>query len=129
LIASRNGLHSLAMKFPLLAAITLLPSLAFAGTSATTVPPEVTQELSVMTTRLKLSQSQQDKIRPILVAEVAKKNSIEASTLSDKQKHDEIGANHRAALQKIKVLFTPEQMAQIEQGMNHPSTSSTRAGS
>jgi hypothetical protein len=82
-----------------------------------------------MTSRLSLSQSQQDKIRPILIAEWNKKESIENSTLSDKQKHDQEGANHRAALQKIKALFTPAQMALIEQEQDHPAPSSTRAGS
>ena len=82
-----------------------------------------------MTDRLKLSQSQQDKIRPILVAEWNKKKSIENSTTSDKEKHDQIGANHRAACQKIKTLFTPAQMARIEEEMNHPPASSTRADS
>ena len=117
------------MKTSLLAAIVFLPGLAFAGTISTVIPPEVTQELSVMTSRLNLSQSQQDNIRPILVAEWNKKQSLEKSTLSDRQKHDQEGANHRAALQKIKVLFTPEQMAQIEQEQNHPSASSTHPGS
>lgn len=82
-----------------------------------------------MTGKLKLSQNQQDKIRPILVSEWNKKKSIESSTLSDKEKHDQIGANHRAACQNIKTLFTPAQMAQIEEGMNHHPASSTRAGS
>ena len=72
-----------------------------------------------MTSRLGLSQSQQDKIRPILATEWNKKTSIENSTLSEKQKHDQEGGNHRAALQKIKALFTPAQMAQVEQGQNH----------
>lgn len=117
------------MKTFLLAAIAFLPCLGFAGTSPTATPPEVAKELSVMTGRLKLSQNQQDKIRPILVAEWNKKKSIESSTLSDKEKHDQIGASHRAACQKIKTLFTPSQMAQIEEEMNHPPASSTRAGS
>jgi len=82
-----------------------------------------------MTTRLTLSQSQQDKIRPILVAEWNKKQSIESSTVSNQQKHDQEGANHRAALQKIKALFTTQQMALIEQEQNHPSPSSTNPGS
>ena len=82
-----------------------------------------------MTGKLSLSASQQDQIRPILVAEWNKKQSIESSTLSDSQKHDQVGANHRAALQKIKAVFTPEQMAQIEQEQDHPATSSTHAGS
>ena len=115
------------MKTSLLAAIAFLPCLGFAGTISTVTPPEVTQELSVMTSRLNLSQSQQDKIRPVLIAEWKNKQSIEHGTLSEKQKHNQIGANHRAALQKIKVLFTPEQIAQIEQEQNHPSASSTTA--
>ena len=78
-----------------------------------------------MTTRLTLSQSQQDKMRPILVAEWNKKQSMENSTLSDKQKHDQEGANHRAALQKIKALFTSQQMALIEQQQNHPAPGPT----
>jgi hypothetical protein len=117
------------MKPPILAAILFLPCLAFAGTVSTVTPPEVTQELSVMTTRLTLSQSQQNRIRPILIAEWNKKQSIQNSTLSDKQKHDQEGANHRAALQKIKVLFTSQQMALIEQGQNHPSAGPTNPGS
>jgi len=118
------------MKTSLLAAIAFLPCLAFAGTNpTTTTPPEVTKELSVMTGKLKLSQSQQDKIRPVLVAEWNKKKSIESGTLSAKEKHDQIGANHRAACQKIKTLFTPAQMAQIEKEMNRSPASATRAGS
>lgn len=114
------------MKASLLATIAFLPCLAFAEASSTTTPPEVTQQLSVMTGKLKLSQSQQDKIRPMLVAEWNKKQSIEKSTLSDKQKHDQIGANHRAACQQIKMVFTSEQMAQIEGEMNHSSPTSTK---
>jgi hypothetical protein len=117
------------MKIPLLAATAFFPCLSFAGTISTVLPPDVIQELSVMTTRLTLSQGQQDKIRPILVTEWNKKQSIENSTLSDKQKHDQEGANHRAALQRIKVLFTSQQMALIEQQQNHPSPSSTNPGS
>jgi hypothetical protein len=116
------------MKTSLLAVIAFLPCLGFAGTISTVAPPEVVQELSVMTGRLNLSPSQQDKIRPILVAEWNRKQTIENSTLSDKQKHDQIGANHRAALQKIKVLFTAAQMAQIEQEQDHPSASPTHPG-
>ena len=114
------------MKTSLLAAIAFIPCLAFAGSTST--PPEVTRNLSVMTERLKLTQSQQDRIRPIMVAEWNKKQSIESSTLSDKKKHDEIGANHRAALQKIKTVFTPQQMAQINDDMNHHGPNSTNPG-
>ena len=117
------------MKTLLLAAIAFLPCLAFAGTSPTATPPEVAKQLSVMTGKLKLTEKQQDKIRPILVAEWNKKKSIESSTLGDKEKHDQIGANHRAACQKIKTFFTALQMAQIEEDMKHSPASSTRAGS
>ena len=88
---------------------------------------EASRELAVMTAKLNLSPSQQNKIRPILVSEFAKRKSIEDNTtLSDKQKHDEIGAVHRAACQQIKTVFTPAQQAQIDEGMKHPSpTSST----
>lgn len=78
-----------------------------------------------MTTRLKLTPAQQDRIRPILVEELRQKQLIEKSTLSDKQKFDQVGANHRAALQKIKAVFTPAQLAQIEDEMDHPAASST----
>ena len=78
-----------------------------------------------MTSRLHLTQGQQNEIRPILVAEFIKKKSIQDSTLSDKAKHDQIGAVHRAACQQIKKVFTPEQMAQIEQEQSHPTASST----
>lgn len=114
------------MKRSLLTTLALLPCFALAATSPTSIPPDVAHELSVMTTKLKLSESQQDRIRPILVAEFNKKQAIENSTLSDRQKHDQVGSNHRAALQKIKALFTPEQLALIEEDQNHPSTSSTR---
>ncbi|CAN5704666.1 hypothetical protein BH09VER1_BH09VER1_43540 [soil metagenome] len=117
------------MKLPLLAAIVLSPCLSFAGTSPTAIPPEVTQQLSVMTTRLNLSQSQQDKIRPFLVEEWTKKQAIAGSTLSEAKKHDAIFANHRASLQKIKAVFTKEQMAKIEQEQDHPAPSSTSKGS
>ncbi|MEI6493677.1 MAG: hypothetical protein WCO94_14090 [Verrucomicrobiota bacterium] len=117
------------MKHSLLAALAFLPCLAFAGTSSTATPPDVTKELSVMAGKLKLSPAQQDKIRPILVAEWNKKKSIETSTLTEQQKHDQIGANHRAACQKIKLEFTPAQMEQIERDMNHSPASSTKKGS
>ena len=81
--------------------------------------------METMTTRLKLSQTQQDRIRPILASEAEKKKQVQDKTnLSDKQKHDQIGAIHRAALQQIKAVFTPEQLALINEGMNHPSPTS-----
>lgn len=114
------------MKSPLLASIVLFPCLTLAKTSPTTISPEVTQELEVMTSRLKLTQTQQDKIRPILATESDKKKDVQDKTnLSDKQKHDQIGAIHRAALQQIKAVFTPEQLALINEGMNHPSPTSS----
>jgi len=112
----------------LLAVLAVIPCLAFAETSPSTViPPYVVNQLSVMTGKLNLSQSQQDRIRPILVAEYNKKQSIEGSTLSGKQKHDQEFANHRAALQKIKAIFTPEQLAQIEREQDSHEASSTSA--
>ena len=54
--------------------------------------------------------------------------SKRGGTQSDQQKHDQIGANHRAALQKIKAVFTSEQTAQIEREQDHPAGSSTRPG-
>ena len=94
----------------ILASLILLPGFSFAQAGGAT-PPEVAQELSVMTTKLNLSPDQQDRIRLILIDELEKRKAIEAGALSDKEKHDKIFANHRAALQKIKALFTPEQMA------------------
>ena len=115
------------MKTALIVSLALFPCFGFAGTSPTTTVSEANRELAVMTTKLKLSPSQQNKIRPILVSEFSKRKSIEDNTtLSDKQKHDQIGTAHRAACQQIKTVFTPEQMAQIDEGMKHPSpTSST----
>jgi len=66
--------------------------------------------------------------RPILVAEWKRSNRLRAARSADKKKHDETFANHRAALQKIKACSTPEQMAQIEQGQDHPQASSTTPG-
>ena len=113
------------MKAFLLAAIALLPCLAFAET--TPIAPEANKELSVMTTKLKLSASQQNKIRPILANEFAKRQAVQNNTsLSDQQKHDQIGSIHRAACKQIKTVLTPEQMTQVENDMNHSSrTSST----
>ena len=74
-----------------------------------------------MTERLHLSQSQQDQIAPILVAEANKREAIlDDTSLNDQQKHDQTGQVHRAALQQIKAVFTPEQLAQVEQGQDHP---------
>ena len=105
------------MKAVLLAAIALLPCLAFA--ESTTISPEATQELAVMTARLKLSVTQQNKIRPMLAAEFTKRQAVQDNTsLSDKQKRDRIGVIHRATCKQIKAVFTPEQMAKIEHDMN-----------
>jgi hypothetical protein len=88
--------------------------------------PQPTAELKVMTERLHLSQSQQNQIAPILVAEADKIKSIQDEpTLSAQEKHDQTGAVHRAALQQIKAVFTPEQLALIEQGQDHPQASPT----
>jgi formylglycine-generating enzyme len=92
-------------------------------------PPDPTEEIKVMTQRLSLTTSQQDAIRPILVSEANQRQSIQDDpNLSDKTKHDRIGAIHRSVLQKIKALFTPAQIALIEQGLAHPTPSSTRPG-
>jgi hypothetical protein len=113
------------MKTSLLAAVVFIPCLAFAGAASTTAPAEAIRELAVITHNLNLTQSQQDRIRPILVAEWEKRQAIQDSTLSDKQKHDQTGTVHRAALKQIKAVFTPAQMAIIEQGQNHSPTSPT----
>ena len=137
MVPRREGLIDRRLRF-LIARMKILPvalfavlsGLASAETTApsTSIPAEVVQNLSVMTTRLKLTPSQQDRIRPILVEELRQKQLIEKSTLSDKQKFDQVGANHRAALQKIKAVFTPAQLAQIEDEMDHPAASSTNPG-
>ncbi len=126
--------------------MTLLPMLALADpNSPTTKPstvkptttsptstgvnpgiPDPTTELQVMTERIKLTPSQQAAIKPILVEEFKKRKAIEDSTsLTVQQKHDQTGVVHRAALQEIKVIFTPAQMALIEQQQDHPAASST----
>ena len=100
--------------------------LAASPTSPNNGVPQPTAELKVMTERLHLSQSQQDQIAPILVAEAGKRKAIQDDTaLTDQQRHDQTGQVHRAALQQIKTVFTPEQLALIEQGQDHPGTSST----
>ncbi len=79
-----------------------------------------------MTERLHLSQNQQDEIAPILVSEADKRKSIQNdTTLSNQQKHDQTSVVHRAALQQIKAAFTPEQLAQIEAGQDHPESGLT----
>ena len=118
------------MKTSLLAIFSFLPCLALADSSSTSTSPggvpDPTAELKVMTDRLNLSPSQQEAIKPILVAEADKRKSIEDdTTLSVQEKHDQTGEVHRASLQQIKALFTPEQMAQIEQGQAHPQPSPT----
>jgi hypothetical protein len=110
------------MKFALL----LLLSLPFvvradSPTSPNGGVPQPTAELKVMTERLHLSQSQQDEIAPILVAEADQRTAIQNDpSLDAQEKHDQTGAVHRAALRQIKALFTPEQLALVEQGQDHP---------
>ncbi len=88
--------------------------------------PDPATEIQVMTERLKLSTSQQSAIKPILVAEYNDRKAIQDSqTLNEQQKHDRDGEIHRAALQKIKALFTPEQLALIEAGQTNPGPSPT----
>jgi hypothetical protein len=108
--------------------LALLPYIALADSP--TVPnggtPQPTEELKVMTERLHLSQGQQDQIAPILVSEADKRKSIQDdTTLSNQQKHDQTGEVHRAALQQIKAVFTPEQLAQVEAGQDHPESGPT----
>jgi hypothetical protein len=88
--------------------------------------PQPTAELKTMTDRLHLSRSQQDQIAPILVAEADKIKVIQDEpTLSVQDKHNQSGAVHRAALRQIKAVFTPEQLALVEQGQDHPQSSPT----
>jgi hypothetical protein len=92
--------------------------------------PDPTEELKVMTERLQLSPSQQAAIKPILVEEFNQRKAIEENkSLGAPQKRDESFAVHRAALQKIKAVFTPAQMALIEAGMNNPGPSPTNTKS
>jgi hypothetical protein len=114
------------MKLSLLPLV-FLPCVALAvSTSPNNGVPQPTAELKAMTEKLHLSQSQQDQIAPILVAEADERNAIQDDTsLTAQQKHDQTGQVHRAALQQIKAVFTPEQLAQIEQGQEHPETGPT----
>ncbi len=97
-----------------------------ATTGANPNLPDPATELQVMTERLKLSSSQQNEIKPILVAEYNDRKAIlDSKTLTEQQKRDRGIEIHRASLQKIKVLFTPEQMALIEAGQNNPGPSPT----
>jgi hypothetical protein len=112
------------MKTSILVLLAILPSLAFANPTAG--QPDPTAELAAMTQKLNLSSDQQSQIRPILVAEFDKRTSIQSdTTLTAQQKHDQIGVVHRAAFKQIRAIFTPEQMALIEQGQNHPLPSPT----
>jgi len=103
-----------------------------ATTSSTTTDanhpniPDPTEELKVMTERLSLSPNQQAAIKPILIAEFDQRKAIEDNkSLTVQQQHDQEGTVHRASLQKIKAIFTPAQMALIEEGMKNPSPSPT----
>ena len=88
--------------------------------------PDPTEELKVMTERLQLSPSQQTAIKPILVEEFNQRKAIEDNnSLTAQQKRDQTLMVHRAALQKIKVLFTPAQRALIEAGQNNPAPGPT----
>ena len=79
-----------------------------------------------MTNRLGLSQAQQDQIAPILAAEAKDRKAVEDNkTLGPQAKSVQIGMIHRTALQQIKAIFTPTQMAMIEQGQDHPGPSPT----
>ena len=82
-----------------------------------------------MTERIKLTPSQQAAIKPMLVAEFKQRKAIEDITsLTAQQKHDQTGTVHRAALQEIKAIFTPAQLALVEQEQDHPAVSSTNPG-
>jgi len=79
-----------------------------------------------MTEKLKLSTSQQQAMKPILVAEYEKTKSIvDDKGLSAQQKHDQTGIIHRAAVKQIKALFTTAQMAQINQEQKNPAPGPT----
>ena len=72
------------------------------------------------------AKEQQDKIAPILVSEAKERKAVDDNMkLSPQEKMTQDGMIHRAALQQIKTVFTPEQMAQIEQGQDHPVASPT----
>lgn len=110
------------MKLPIIV-LASLPCVALADspTSPTGGVPQPTAELKIMTERLQLSESQQEKIGPILVSEADQRTSIQNDpSLTIQEKHDQTGAVHRAALKQIKALFTPEQLALIEQAQAHP---------
>ena len=111
---------------------TTKPAASSPATTSPTAPeakpniPDPTEELKVMTERLQLSPSQQTAIKPILVEEFNQRKAIEDNnSLTAQQKRDQTLMVHRAALQKIKVLFTPAQMALIEAGQNNPAPGPT----
>ena len=111
---------------------TAKPTAASPSSTSPTAPeakpniPDPTEELKVMTERLQLSPSQQTAIKPILVEEFNQRKAIEDNnSLTAQQKRDQTLMVHRAALQKIKVLFTPAQMALIEAGQNNPAPGPT----
>ena len=111
------------MRLTPILALALLPCFALAET---TTQVDVAKQLEVITTNLKLSPSQQGKVQAILVEEVTKRKAIEANTkLSEKQRHDQVGAIHRASCQQMKAVFTSEQQKLIEVDMNHTAKSPT----
>ena len=109
------------MRLTPLLALALLPYLALAET---TVQVDVAKQLEVISANLKLSPTQQGKVKAILVEEAAKRKEIEGNTkLTDKQRHDQVGVVHRASCQQMKTVFTPEQLKLIEADMNQTAKS------
>lgn len=76
-----------------------------------------------MTERIGLSQEQQDKIAPLLVEEAKSYKTIQHDhSLTPQEKQAKYGEVHRTTVRQIRTYFTPAQMAQIEQGQDHPAS-------
>ena len=111
------------MRLTPILALALLPCFALAEPTSQV---DVAKQLEVITTNLKLSPSQQGKVKAILVEEAAKRKAIEENTkLTEKQRHEQVGTIHRASCQQMKAVFTPEQQKLIEEDMNHTAKSPT----
>jgi hypothetical protein len=93
---------------------TVSPAPSSQGQPSYRLSPE--RELSWLTTELGLSEAQQEKIKPILVAKAAQMKAIqEDSTLTNDQMHQQTKGLLKSSNQKIESLLLPGQVRAFAQ--------------
>lgn len=118
------------MKLLLLVTIAFLPCLAMAQSSTNTnrppdaehpgwrpfQPPTPEQELEWLTTRLSLSTTQQEQIKPLLVARADKAKAIrDDASLTQDQKNDRLERLRQDTDVEIEAVLTSTQVAEFKE--------------